>query len=34
MLEYALRAFGVPPARARLLVTEDESDVVADSDRR
>jgi CPA2 family monovalent cation:H+ antiporter-2 len=34
MLEYALRAFGVPPARARLLVTDDESDVVADSDRR
>jgi CPA2 family monovalent cation:H+ antiporter-2 len=34
MLEYALRAFGVPPARAHLLVTDDDSDVVADSDRR
>lgn len=35
MLEYVLRAFGVPPARAALLVADDGNGrIVADSERR
>jgi CPA2 family monovalent cation:H+ antiporter-2 len=35
MLEHALRAFGVPPARARLLVTDDTAaEIAAESERR
>jgi CPA2 family monovalent cation:H+ antiporter-2 len=35
MLEHALRSFGVPPARARLLVTDDTAaEIAAESDRR
>jgi CPA2 family monovalent cation:H+ antiporter-2 len=35
MVEYALRSFGVPPARVRLLVTDDEAAAIAaESERR